>query len=66
MIMRLHRQQITNWFESRRSVSQQRGANRKGEEHTSKQVLEGDPFTEGQFQHLSLVNVKMYKSDLFE
>jgi len=25
----------TNWFESRRSVSQQRGANRRGEEHTS-------------------------------
>ncbi len=35
MIMRLHWQQITNWFESRRTVSQQRGANRRGEEHTS-------------------------------
>jgi len=35
MIMRLRWQQITNWFESRRSVSQQRGANRKGVEHTS-------------------------------
>jgi len=30
MIMRLHWQQITNWFESRRSVSQQRGQTEKG------------------------------------
>jgi len=35
MIFRLHWQEITNCFESSKSVSQQRGANRKGEENTS-------------------------------